>query len=173
MCYFFPVPNHTCLAHAGKPAMHLIYDSPPDFARRIRSCRMSCPSSAPLLATLEGAPLKQNIPLLGPPLLRACVLSPHLTHGLTLPNGTDHVRICLQVGKKGGTLSWQGYCKGCRNHAVRTSRAKEVVWRQLPGKNIGGTNSIQCQPMPARYNCVTSFSTVIMQLDTAISICFQ
>ena len=42
--------------------------------------------------------------------IRDCLLnrtSPcliHLTHGLTLPNGTDRVRICLQVGKNRGTL---------------------------------------------------------------------
>ncbi|KAH9992919.1 hypothetical protein BJV77DRAFT_1000725 [Russula vinacea] len=55
-------------------------------------------------------PIRQSI--------RDCLLnrtSPcliHLAHGLTLPNGTDRVRICLQVGKNRGTLVGGAIAKG-------------------------------------------------------------
>ena len=43
---------------------------------------------------------------------RACVLSSHLAHELSLPNGTDRVHIYIQIGKMWGTPVGGAISKG-------------------------------------------------------------
>jgi hypothetical protein len=66
-------------------------------------------------------------------------LSSHLVHELTLPNGTDRVRICLQVGKKGGTLFRGITAKGVG--VLREERAAGHVATN-PEKKICGGRSL-------------------------------
>jgi hypothetical protein len=108
---FFPLLNYARLVPAAKPATHLIYvqdqagPPPPDYPRRIRVLHPVAHHLLPVplcWPSLEACCRSPIIPLLVP---HTCVLSSHLAHGLTLPDGTDRVRICPPIRKSGERLS--------------------------------------------------------------------
>jgi hypothetical protein len=100
---------------------------------------------------------------------RACVLSSHLPHGLSLPNCTDRVRIYLQIGKKGGALVGEAILKGAGILGGGTSRAMEVVWavwRQIPRKkNVAVCVRFECRNAVVVECCDWHMFTVSVQGD--------
>ena len=119
--------THLVIDEAHPTGIYLL-----EAARYFRNCQCTYTGSAHghvfMIRSIRDCLLNRTSP---------CLI--HLAHGLTLPNGTDRVRICLQVGKNRGTLS-AGPLQTVQESCARN---EQDHGSGMAGRKFGGTQRIR------------------------------